>query len=269
MGANTDVGRLPSIEVLGVRVHGPTLSQAVDIIEGWIQNPSGRARSVVATGFHGLWCGHQDAGFREILNQADLFCPDGIAPIWLSWVQRRPLPGRVSGPDLLEALLQRASARGYRSYFYGDTDEVLAALEERVAQRFPGAGVAGVFSPPFRDLSDRERAEHLERINGARPDVLWVGLGCPKQERWIAENRRRLRVPVVIGVGVAFRFQAGLTARAPQWIGEAGFEWVWRLAAEPRKLWRRDLVDGPRFLTVALADAWKTRRSHRETSEGV
>jgi N-acetylglucosaminyldiphosphoundecaprenol N-acetyl-beta-D-mannosaminyltransferase len=264
-----DVGGLPSTEILGVRIHGPTLPQAVDILEGWIQRRAARARSVVATGFHGLWCGHQEAGFRDILNQADLFCPDGIAPIWLSRVQRRPLPARVSGPDLLEAFLQRANECGYRNYFYGDTDEVLTALKERVARRFPGAGVVGTFSPPFRALSDREQAEHLERINGAKPDVLWVGLGCPKQERWVAENRERLRIPVVIGVGAAFRFQAGLVARAPRWLGEAGFEWAWRLAAEPRKLWRRDLLDGPRFLTVALADAWKMRRSRRERSEGV
>ncbi len=264
-----DVDRLPSIEVLGARVHGPTLSQAVDILEGWIQKPLGRARSVIATGFHGLWCAHQDAGFREILNQADLFCPDGIAPVWLSRVQKRPLPARVSGADLLEAFLERANDHGYRSYFYGDTHHVLVAVKERITHRFPGAGVAGVFSPPFRDLSDREQAEDLERINEAKPDVLWVGLGCPKQERWIAENRERLRVPVVIGVGAAFRFQAGLTSRAPQWLGEAGFEWVWRLAAEPRKLWRRDLLDGPRFLAVALADALKERRSRRETLEEI
>ncbi len=269
MGEDIDVGELPSTEILGVRVHGLTLSQAVDIVDGWIREPAGRARSVVATGFHGLWCAHQDADFGEILNQADLFCPDGIAPIWLAQVQGRPLPGRVSGPDLLEAFLQRANQRGYRSYFYGDTDDVLAALKERVLHRFPHSAVAGVFSPPFRDLNDRERSEHLERINGTKPDVLWVGLGCPKQERWIAENRERLRVPVVIGVGAAFRFQAGRTARAPQWLGEAGFEWVWRLAAEPRKLWRRDLLDGPRFLAVALADALKVRRSRRETPKGI
>lgn len=264
-----DIDGLPSIEILGVRVHGPTLSQAVDILEGWIQRPSGRARSVVNTGFHGLWCAHQDPGFREILNEADFFCPDGVAPFWLSRVQRRPLPARLPGPDLMEAVLQRANERGYSSYFYGDTDEVLAALKDRVARRFPDAGVAGVFSPPFRDLSDRERTEHLERINAAKPDVLWVGLGCPKQERWMAENRERLRVPVVIGIGAVFRVQAGVTSRAPRWLSEAGFEWAWRLAAEPRKLWRRDLLDGPRFLTVALADAWKMRRSPRERSEGV
>jgi N-acetylglucosaminyldiphosphoundecaprenol N-acetyl-beta-D-mannosaminyltransferase len=269
MGANMDVGRLPSVEILGVRVHGPTLAQAVDIVEEWIRRPCGRARSVVNTGFHGLWCAHQDPGFREVLNQADFFCPDGVAPYWLSRLQRRPLPARLPGPDLMEAVLQRANERGYRSYFYGDTDEVLAALKERVARRFPGAGVAGVFSPPFRSLSDRERAEHIERINGAKPDLLWVGLGCPKQERWIADNRERLRVPVVIGIGAVFRVQAGVTSRAPRWLSEAGFEWAWRLAAEPRKLWRRDLVDGPRFLTVALADAWKMRQSRRETSERV
>lgn len=251
----------PAATILGARVHGPTLPQAVDLVEAWIRRRDGGCRSVVATGFHGLWVGHQDAAFQAVLNSADLFCPDGIAPVWLSRLQGRPLPARVPGGDLMGALLRRAGEKCYRSYFYGDTDETLDALCQTIAADFPGAGVAGRRSPPFRALSEAEEAEHVATINASGADILWVGLGCPKQERFIARNKHRLAVPVAIGVGAAFRFQAGLVPRAPRWLGDAGFEWAWRLAAEPRKMWRRDVTDGPRFLAAALADAWRVRRA--------
>ncbi|NDW04375.1 WecB/TagA/CpsF family glycosyltransferase [Jiella pacifica] len=259
--ATIGAAALPAATILGARVHGPTLAQAVALIEEWIRQPEGRCRSVVATGFHGLWVGHQDAAFRAVLNAADLFCPDGIAPVWLSRLQGRALPARVPGGDLMGALLRRADEEGYRSYFYGDTDETLDALCRRVEAEFSGAAVAGRYAPPFRSLSEAEEAEHVAAINASGADILWVGLGCPKQERFIARNKHRLTVPVAIGVGAAFRFQAGLVPRAPKWLGDAGFEWAWRLAAEPRKMWRRDLTDGPRFLAAALADAWRVRRA--------
>ena len=130
---------------------------------------------------------------------------------------------------------------------------------KRLEDRFPGAPVAGLMSPPFRALSDDEEAEHVAAINASGADVLWVGLGCPKQERWIARNRSRLTIPLAIGVGAAFRFHSGLVQRSPQWIGDAGLECVWRLAVEPRKMWKRDIIDGPRFIAAALADLWSVR----------
>lgn len=256
-----DAKDLPSAEVLGARVHGPTLTQAVDIMESWVKKRDGLTRTVVATGFHGIWVGHNEPDFRRILNEADLFCPDGIAPVWLSRLQGRPLPARVPGPDLLPAFLERAARCGHRSYFYGDSESTLAAVRETVEARFPGAAVAGTLSPPFRGLSESEQQEHVERINEAHPDVLWVGLGCPKQERWIAQNRGRLKVPAVIGVGAAFRFLTGRVSRAPERVQKAGLEWMWRLLAEPGKLWHRDLLDGPRFVAVALVDALRARRN--------
>ncbi len=252
---------LTSIEILGTRVHGPTLGQAIGLIEHWIQLRDGKSRMVVATGFHGIWVAHQDPGFREILNRADLFCPDGIAPIWLSRLSGHPLPERVPGPDLLTAFLGRAQEHRYRSYYYGDTEETLDALCRKIGRDFPGAEIAGAFSPPFSGRTETERKNDIGRIRETRPDVLWVALGCPKQERWIAESLGQLEVPVVIGVGAAFRFLAGSVARAPAWIRERGLEWLWRLGAEPGKLWKRDLLDGPRFLVAGIQDALKTRRS--------
>lgn len=255
-----NVKDLPVVDVLGVRVHGPTLDQAVNILEHWIQARDGVTRTVTATGFHGIWVAHNDPHFRRILNASDLFCPDGIAPVFLSRLQGRPLPARVPGPDLMQAFLERSRTTGYRSYFYGDSEETLGALRREVAVRFSGAVVAGTCSPPFRALTSSEKQEHVDAINAARPDVLWLGLGCPKQDRWIAENRDRLKVPVVVGVGAAFRFLTGRVRRAPKLVQRSGFEWAWRLVAEPRKLWRRDLIEGPRFLAAALVDAYHVRK---------
>jgi N-acetylglucosaminyldiphosphoundecaprenol N-acetyl-beta-D-mannosaminyltransferase len=253
---------LPSVEILGAKVHGPTMTQAIELIDGWITARE-RCHSVVATGFHGLWVGHQDPAFRHMLNQADLFCPDGIAPIWLSRLHGRPLPQRLPGAELMEAFLRHAQKKRLRSYFYGDTDETLAILQARIRGRFPDAPIVGALSPPFTRLSDEEEAAHVELINASGADVLWVGLGCPKQERWIARNRARLTVPVAVGVGAVFRFHAGLVPRAPKWLGNAGLEWVWRLVAEPRKMWKRDLADGPRFVAAALADVVRRRHAVR------
>ena len=262
MGATVEIaGRaLPYVDILGARVHGPTRPQAVDIIEQWIRRNDGRARMVVVTGFHGLWVGHQDPDFRRILNAADLFVPDGIAPVWLSKLHGRPLPGKVAGQELMQAFLERADRAGYRSFFYGDTQATLDALDAQIGRRFPGARTVGMVSPPFRALTDDEETAYVDQINAAAPDVLWVGLGLPKQDRWIARNLHRLQVPVAIGVGAAFRFQAGTASRGPKWLRDAGFEWVWRFAASPGKLWRRDLVDGPRFVVAALREAWRARR---------
>lgn len=257
----TETDELPSVELLGARVHGPTMPQAIALIELWISRREGRCRSVIVTGFHGLWVGHEDSRFRQLLNEADLFCPDGIAPILLSRLHGQPLPQRVPGADLMDGFFRRAETTGFSSYFYGDTEETLSALSARLSERFPGLKVAGMLSPRFGTLSAEEELVHVNAINASGADVLWVGLGLPKQEQWISRNRRRLNVPVAIGVGAAFGFHAGTVKRAPQWIGASGLEWAWRLGAEPRKLWRRDLIDGPRFIAAAVADVWRQRKS--------
>jgi N-acetylglucosaminyldiphosphoundecaprenol N-acetyl-beta-D-mannosaminyltransferase len=159
------------------------------------------------------------------------------------------------------AILRRAQERGYRSYFYGDSDATLAALRARATEKFPGARVAGTFSPPFRALGEEEEATHVAAINESGADVLWVGLGLPKQDEWIARNLPRLKTKAAIGVGAAFAFLADTVPHAPRWLGDAGFEWVWRLAAEPKKMWKRDLRDGPRFVVAAVGDAVSARRT--------
>jgi N-acetylglucosaminyldiphosphoundecaprenol N-acetyl-beta-D-mannosaminyltransferase len=250
-----------NIEILGCRVSKVTLIAALGLIERWIQQRAQRARYVVATGFHGLWEAQKDPEFQKVLNSADLFCPDGIAPVWLSRLNGEALPERVPGPDLIAAFLAKADKAGYSSFFFGDTAETLAALRGSVQKRYPGHRIAGVLSPPFRATTIAEDSAIIEEVNNAKPDVLWVGLGMPKQDWWIYNHLDDLRVPVVAGVGAAFRFLSGGVKRAPAWVGDNGFEWLWRLAAEPRKLWRRDLIDGPRFLAYAFLQSMRARRA--------
>jgi N-acetylglucosaminyldiphosphoundecaprenol N-acetyl-beta-D-mannosaminyltransferase len=203
---------------------------------------------VVVTGFHGLWEAYEDPALRSVLNSAELWVPDGIAPVWVARLRGHRKVDRAPGAEIMREFFRLASQKGYSSYFYGDTDATLSALRQTLARDYPGHKIAGAFSPPFQPMTPAEDRAIVERINAARPDVLWVGLGTPKQDIWIHERLERLHVPAAIGVGAAFAFVAGAVPRCPDWIGRAGFEWVYRFVKEPRKLWRRDLLDGPRFL---------------------
>ncbi len=168
---------------------------------------------------------------------------------------------RTTGTDIMLEFFRRANQREYSSYFYGDTDATLTALAERVKRDYPGHRIVGAFAPPFRSLTPDEDTEIVERINAARPDVLWVALGMPKQDLWIYERLNRLKVPIAIGVGAAFSFVAGTVPRCPQWMGRMGLEWAYRVAQEPKKLWRRDLIDGSSFLFRLGLDATGLRRT--------
>jgi N-acetylglucosaminyldiphosphoundecaprenol N-acetyl-beta-D-mannosaminyltransferase len=189
-----------------------------------------------------------------------LWTPDGIAPVWLARLYGHRNVQRAPGADIMMEFFVRANQRGYSSYFYGETEATLQALQARLRRQFPGHRIAGAFSPPFRKLSPEEDEAVIERINAARPDVLWVGLGMPKQEHWIYERMHRLKVPVASGVGACFSFFAGTVRRCPDWVGRIGFEWAYRFIQVPKKLWRRDLIDGPRFLLQLGLDLAGLRR---------
>lgn len=238
----------PTVSILGSRVQLISTPRTVDHIESWIRRRDGECRQIVATGFHGLLEASRNERVHAVLNGAELWVPDGIAPVWIARLRGHRDAVRSPGPEIFVEFLKRANLNGYSSYFYGDTEQTLAALTEAVAARYPGHRVAGSFSPPFRSLTAEEDQAIIERINDARPDVLWVALGLPKQDIWIHDRLSRLKVPVAVGVGAAFAFVAGTVPRCPEWIGRAGFEWVFRLLAEPKKLWRRDFLDGPRFI---------------------
>jgi N-acetylglucosaminyldiphosphoundecaprenol N-acetyl-beta-D-mannosaminyltransferase len=236
------------ISVLGSEFHRVQNPDVLAIMERWIHQEPDRCHFIVNTGFHGLWTAYNDPGFREIVKACDLFSPDGIATVWISKLKKKPIADRATSAELMTMYFERANTMGYGSFFFGDTWETLQAMRSNLQQKYPGHAVAGMHSPPFRPLTVDEDTEIVKRINDSGADVLWVGLGLPKQERWIHAHKDRLTVPVAIGVGACFGFFSGRVKRAPQWIGRTGFEWLWRFAMEPKKLWRRDLIDGPQFL---------------------
>jgi N-acetylglucosaminyldiphosphoundecaprenol N-acetyl-beta-D-mannosaminyltransferase len=202
---------------------------------------------------------HKNPATHNVLSSAELWVPDGIAPVWLARLRGHRKVARTPGTEIMTEFLKRASERGYSSYFYGDTESTLAALSATVSHKYPGHRIAGVYSPPFRPLTPTEETDIIGQINATCPDVLWVSLGMPKQDIWIHQRLAQLKVPVAIGVGAAFAFIAGTVSRCPDWMGKAGFEWVYRFLREPHKLWRRDLFDGPRFIFHAGMELFSKR----------
>jgi N-acetylglucosaminyldiphosphoundecaprenol N-acetyl-beta-D-mannosaminyltransferase len=248
MSTHTKVRRIP---ILGTRVDFLSMESLLTIMERWIHERD-RAHWIACTNSHGLMEALRDNSFRQILESADLSIPDGYRLMKIA--RRRGYAAQqLTAPDLMDRFCELAQHRQYSSYFYGDTEETLGKLVERLTSKYPRLKIAGTLSPPFRPLLPSEEESLIERVNQARPDVLWVGLGLPKQERWIARNLKWLRVPVVAAVGATFKFHSGMVPRAPEWMVRNGYEWVWRIAHEPRRLFRRVVLLGPPFLwNVAL-----------------
>ncbi len=240
----------PRANILGVGVSAIDVGQALETITKWIED--GERRYVCVSGVHGLMECQRDASLRRIHNQAGLVTPDGMPLVWLSRLKGFRGVRRVYGPDLMLDCCRVSIERGYRHFLYGGADGVPELLAERLRQRFPGLRVVGCLSPPFRALTTEEDEGIVRRINDADPDIVWVGLSTPKQERWMHAHRDRILAPVLIGVGAAFDFHAGLKRQAPRWMRHSGLEWLFRLGTEPRRLWRRYLINNPLFLGYLL-----------------
>ena len=234
--------QLPFINVSGVRVHMVEMGQALEQMEHWIQERA-RCRYVVVTQMHGIMEARRDENFKAILNSADLFVPDGVSLSWVGRIRGFGTQRRVCGPDLMWEFLKLSEERGYHNYFYGDTEETLERLTSKLQKDFPRLKIAGAHSPPFRPQTSAEDSHDIQMINDSGADVVWIGLGLPKQERWMFEHKDRLNAPVVAGVGAAFKFVSGSVDRAPVWMGNRGLEWLWRFVHEPSRVWRRVLVD--------------------------
>ena len=234
------------VNVLGVGVSAITMADAWALIDRWIA--TGRHCYVCVTGVHGVMESQSDPALREIHNCAGLVTPDGMPLVWMSWLRGHRHVERVYGPDLMLACCAASVSRGYRHFFYGGAPGVPERLADKLQERFPGLMVAGTWSPPFGEPTPIQERSAIERINAANPDFVWVGLSTPKQERWMASHVGQLCAPVLIGVGAAFDFHAGLKRQAPRWIQNSGLEWLFRLGTEPRRLWRRYLRNNPRFV---------------------
>ncbi len=236
------MGKESSFRVLGVPVAAKQIPDVIKQIEDWIA--SGQTCHFVAfTGLHGISEANKDSQFKSILNAADLVVPDGMPLVWLGRLHGHSLGRRVYGPELMETFCRETRSQ-YRHFFYGGAPGVAESLATSLRERF-GIVVAGTYSPPFRDLTEEEDEAIVGRVHEAAPDLLWVGLSTPKQERWMHDHRTRLRVPVLLGVGAAFDLNSGRLRQAPTWMRECGLEWLFRLLAEPRRLWRRYLVTIP------------------------
>jgi N-acetylglucosaminyldiphosphoundecaprenol N-acetyl-beta-D-mannosaminyltransferase len=247
--------------ILGVEVSAIDMEITLNTIEAWIARHE--PHYVCVTGVHGVMESHRDEALRRIHNAAGLVTPDGMPLVWLSRLMGFPHVQRVYGPDLMLAVCERSARQGYRQFFYGGAPGVVEKLATRLQSCFPDLQVAGLYSPPFRSLSPAEDAAVVEHLNAASPAIVWVGMSTPKQERWMAEHVGRLSAPVLIGVGAAFDFHAGVKKQAPQWMQKNGLEWLFRLLMEPRRLWRRYLINNPWFLWLVLHQALTKRPSAR------
>jgi len=253
--------------VLGVRLALTDYYETLDWIEAMVDR---RERGYVCVcNVHTVMAAAEDPELRRALVGSSLNVPDGQPLVWALKSLGHPLESRVYGPELMARACARAgrapsSGNALRFYLYGGRDDgALAALMVNLHLRYPGVSIVGGYSPPHRPLTADEAASVIEDINGSDADVVWVGIGVPKQEKWMADMRPQLEAPVLVGVGAAFDFHAGLVPQAPSWMQESGLEWAYRLAREPRRLWRRYLRYNPRFVAAFARQLATDRRSAR------
>lgn len=242
-------------QLLDVRLTATTLPAAVETILGWVARRE--LRSVCVFAVDSLLKCRDDARLAEIANAADMTLTDGMPLVWLGrHVARLPLE-RCYGPDVMLRTLEAGCARGVRHYLYGGADEaVLDRLEARLRDRFPDLRIVGRHVPPHRPLTPGERDAVVADIRASGADIVWVGIGTPKQDYWVGEFRALLDTPVLVAVGAAFNFHAGTVRQAPRWMMRNGLEWLFRLVVEPKRLWRRYLVGNPRFVALVLRQWW-------------
>lgn len=249
---------IPRVNILGVGISAINIDVALETIEGWIARRE--SHYVCVTPVHSVMECQREPDLRRIFNASGLTTPDGVPLVWLCRIKGHRHVDRVYGPDLMLALCQRSVTRGYRHFFYGGAEGVPEQLAASLQHCFPGLTVAGTYSPPFRPMTPDEDDEVVRTINDSSPDVVWVGLGSPKQEQWMADHVGRVKAPVLIGVGAAFDFLTGRKRQAPRWMQRSGLEWLFRLLTEPRRLWRRYLVNNPLFVLLVLAQTLGLRR---------
>src|SRR3954467_9310940 len=246
-------------EVLDIPLAMTTYSGAMDVMDGMVAR---RERGYVcAVAVHAVTVAQRDEEMRAALLGSSLTVPDGMPLVWAANLLGESLPHRVYGPELMRRYTRRGAEKGHRVWLYGGRDQgSLAQLALNLRRDNPGIRIVGGYSPPFRDLEPHEEAELVKRINADRPDVLWVGTGGPRQEKWMARMRERLDVPVMSAVGAAFDFHAGRISQAPSWMQQRGLEWTYRIAQEPRRLLPRYLYYNPRFMLALARQLGRERR---------
>jgi N-acetylglucosaminyldiphosphoundecaprenol N-acetyl-beta-D-mannosaminyltransferase len=252
--------------ILSMRVDATSYADAIERTLRWAR--AGESRTVGIATVNNVMESHDDRGFLDVMNDCDLVTPDGTPLVWGLKLLGVPDATRVYGPGLTPRLLARAASEGVPVGFYGGSPEVIEALGNVASRRWPDLRIAYAYSPPFRPLDEAEDEEIVGSIVESGARLLFVGLGCPKQERWRHEHRDRLPL-VQLGVGAAFDFVAGTKRQAPAFMQRAGLEWLFRLATEPRRLWRRYLRHNPWFGALLGAQVVRTRLGRTRPSQGL
>ncbi|MFO1476975.1 MAG: WecB/TagA/CpsF family glycosyltransferase [Verrucomicrobiota bacterium] len=237
---------VPRVNVLGVGLSILNLNTALEQISRAVE--SRRKGYICVTGVHGVMEAQSDPALKKILNGAFLNTPDGMPMVWVGRFRGHREMSRVYGPDLMHLVCDFSRTRGYRHFLYGGGEGVAPELKRRLEEKFPGLNIVGTYTPPFRPLNAEERRELVERVAALKPDMIWVGLSTPKQERFMSEYWRELDATLLFGVGAAFDFHAGRVRQAPRWMQRSGLEWLFRLGCEPRRLWKRYFRNNPLFL---------------------
>ena len=238
------------VNVLGVGISVLNLPGALGEIAAAIRDR--RKGYICVTGVHGVMEAQDDEAFRKILNHAFLCTPDGMPMVWMGKIRRHPEMRRVYGPDLMLDVCAWSQTNPCRHFFYGGAPGVAQLLAEKLKARFAKMDIVGTFTPPFRPLNPEEESQLMEKIRAAKPDIMWVGLSTPRQEKFMAEFLPKLDVTLMIGVGAAFNFHSGLVKQAPRWMQRTGMEWFYRLSQEPGRLAKRYLKNNPLFVLKIL-----------------
>ncbi len=237
---------METVNILGVPIAAVNMDQAVDIIENCVRD--GRSEYVNVVNVHSIMEAYYNKDFKSIHKNALMCTPDGMPLVWIGRSAGHKNMTRVYGPGLMLKVLERSVEKGWSHFFYGGKPGVAELLRDKLVERFKGLKVAGVFSPSFKAMDEKEESELTDMFNELSPDITWVSLGCPKQEKWMAGHVGKLNTRVMIGVGAAFDFHTGLVKEAPKWMRSAGLEWFFRLCCEPRRLWKRYLVYNSLFI---------------------
>lgn len=238
--------------VLDSYIDSLTWDEAVTRIAEW--GAEHQSRYVTLCNVHSVVTASQDPEFATVINQADMAAPDGAPIAWMLRKEGFPEQSRVNGPDLMWRYLGEAERRGQSVFFYGSGEATLGKLKTCLLANFPSLKIAGMVSPPFRTLTAEEDAAYVQQINLSGASVVFVGLGCPKQEFWMAAHRGAIKA-VMLGVGAAFDYHAGTLRRAPNWMQQRGFEWLYRFANEPRRLARRYIETNSLFVVKVIKRA--------------
>jgi len=244
--------------ILGVKISATNLNLACRSMGEWIKQKK-KAYVCIAPVSTIVDC-QKDEEYLKIVNQADMVTPDGMPLVWLAKLSGLHNVQRTYGPDLMLAFSEFSQQKGYKHFFYGGTPQTCQLLEEKLRERFPQLKIAGTYAPPFQSTLMNEEEQIIEKINQSQPDVLWVGLGSPKQDYWMVQHRQQLNVPVMVGVGAAFDFISGVKKQAPWWMQKCGLEWFFRLCCEPKRLWKRYAIGNFQFIYYLVQDSLKRNR---------